>query len=148
MSNLPVRRLLFWQVGVEEDDRCAPAHVTGHDVQPSTDPHRSVFDAQRNLRVQPARPARRIPDIRMFRLRAISADLLPKVAGAADQRYAHQRQRQIGRSTQRVAGEHSQATGIGWNLASQRDLHREVGDARLLDTLIDHSERFLTLRAA
>jgi hypothetical protein len=65
-------------------------------------------------------------------------DFLPKVARPANEADRDQRQSQVGGRAHGVAGENAETACVRGNLAAQRDLHREVGDAWLVDEFVGH----------
>ncbi|MNC84741.1 hypothetical protein D3C83_03070 [compost metagenome] len=138
VRDLAVARLIFGKVGVEQNRGHAALQMAFDHVEPPPDPHLPVLDADGNLCRQWHAAPRGIPFVRVLELAPGPVDLLAKIAFAADQRDADHGDAQVGCRAQGVAREHAEAAAIGGHVGGERDLHREIGDARAVEKWRDH----------
>ena len=79
------------------------------------------------------RPAHRVGVLTTVRVEPLAEVALP-----VDERDADHSQAEVGGATQQVAGEDAQATRVRRDVALEGDLHREIGDMRVVPLLPYH----------
>ena len=106
-------------------------------VKPAADPHRAPVDGHGHLRRQRLGPMLGLPRIRLRNLPAVGVDALAEIAFPAHERDADERDSEIRGRAHRIAGQHSQAAAVRRDFAAQRNLHREVRHARMVQELLE-----------
>ena len=116
------------QIGVEQVDG---NHVPGaalEVVAPGAHGYDAVFHRYRDPRRFFGAEVRRVPRLNVFALGARLVEMLLEIAFAVQQGEGDQGNSQVRRGTQRVAGQHAQAAGVGGHGGVNGDLHGEVSD--------------------
>jgi hypothetical protein len=126
----PVLRTVLREVGVEQVDRQRVVVVPAHRVAPRGNRDGVAVDLDPGPRLDRLEHRLGRPRGVLLRLRARGVEVLPEVALAVHEGDADERQPQIGRRAQRVARQHAEPPGVGGDVGSQPDLHREVGHDR------------------
>jgi hypothetical protein len=124
--------VILVEVGVQQQDRDPMPVRAGIDIEPGAHPDRTRRHFHRDHGV-----LGRVPPVRRLDLAALGVELLAEVAGAADQRDEDDRQQQIRAGAHGVAGQHAEAARVRVHLRPDRDLHREIGDARACQKRLD-----------
>ena len=97
VGNPPVFRSIVRRVRVQKENGHGPARGAGNRIKPCLYVDSTSLDLHLDLLRQKLHIVRGIPDRRLFRLPALSVDLLGKVAFAADERHCHEGQLEISR---------------------------------------------------
>jgi hypothetical protein len=115
---------------VEQEHR---DYVAGHApdlVAPRAHAHRPPLDLDHDGLGDRRERVLGAPRAGALALHAVRAELLGEVALAVGEGDGHDREAQVGRGAERVAGEHAEPAAIGGDSLLEADLHREVRDGR------------------
>ena len=114
------------QVGIEQKDGHHMSVAAGHVVAPGAHRHNAVLDRDCHPGWLLGAEIGGVPRLHFFGLQARGVEVLLKVALAMQQRKGNQRNAQVGGGAKRVAGQNSQAAGVGGHGWVDGNFHGEI----------------------
>jgi hypothetical protein len=126
IGQMAVVGIVAFDVGIEQKDRNDMAFAANDVEAPGLNFDISVLDVDRNCGFGRGKPILRAPGNIGFSLLALRVQMLAEVAAAMHKGNGSHRRTRIRGRTQRIAGQHAQAAGVGRDGGIERDFHGKV----------------------
>ena len=134
----PCLGVVLGEIGVEQQHGDDVAVEALDVVAPGTDHDAPAVDVNLAAGVEFREPSLGRPAHRVGVLTTVRVESLSEVALPVDERDADHSQAEVGGTTQQIAGEDAQSTRVRRDVALEGDLHRKVGDVRVVPRLPHH----------